>query len=101
MAGQPYGRNHVFRDHVRLVANNHRLQGHVVKSMANQRRQTVAGTFSVLNLISFLRVRMQINIRPKLHDKNVVLCIIMILRVITFENRIANENENDRYSLEN
>lgn len=49
MAGQPYGRNHLFRDHLRLVANNHRIQRHVVKSVANQRWQIVSGTISVDN----------------------------------------------------
>jgi len=36
MAGQSYGRDNVFRYNIRLVANNHRVQRHVVKSVANQ-----------------------------------------------------------------
>lgn len=38
MAGQSHGGDNVFRDNVRLVANNHRVQRHVIKSVANQRR---------------------------------------------------------------
>lgn len=38
MAGQSYGRNNVFRNNIRLVANNHWVQRHVVESVANQWR---------------------------------------------------------------
>jgi len=44
MAGQPHRRDNVFRDNIRLVANNHRVQRHVVESVANQWRQTFSGT---------------------------------------------------------
>jgi hypothetical protein len=50
MARQSHGRNHVFRHNVRLVADNHRVQRHVVKSVANQRRQTIAGNDRVQSI---------------------------------------------------
>lgn len=54
VARQSHGRDHVFRHNVRLAADNHRLQRHVVESVANQRRQTITGSCTSLLRASWI-----------------------------------------------
>lgn len=48
MARKPHRRNNMFRNHLRLAANNHWVQRHVAKGVANQRRKTITGTHNAV-----------------------------------------------------